>query len=355
MSTPLKRYAFINAKLKTRLGKRLSEDFFTRLIHAPTLNEAVQLLHDTPFKRVETVYAATGDLKMGELELFAYEIGLYQELQKFLHDELKGFLKALQMRYEIENLKDTLRLWLDRTFRQRDISAALGYLYRQQIIHPIEWDRLLNAPDIDSLARLLEGTPYASLIAERSEVIASSASLFSLEIDLDLYFYRELHEKARSLDKGDISIIERILGVEIDLENLSRIIRFREFYSLSPERILSSVIPGGYRIDRNLIAASTRSTSEGELLPVLIAASYPGYAGLLRDSGSETGSRLMLLEELLLQILGQEVNRLLTGNPFTVGILLGYVFLKRREVSRLSTILNAKYYGLNEEQIRRRL
>ena len=64
---------------------------------------------------------------------------------------------------------------------------------------------------------------------------------------------------------------------------------------------------------------------------------------------------MMMIEELLLEILRQEVTRLLRGNPFTIGIMLSYFFLKHREVTRLSTILNAKYYGLDEDQIRRQL
>jgi V/A-type H+/Na+-transporting ATPase subunit C len=355
MADRLRRYAFINAKLKTRLGMQLSDEFFNRLIHAPTLTEAVQLLHDTPFQPVETVYASTGDLKMGELELFTYEVDLHRELRKFLQDELLVFLDTLLLRFEIDNLKDTLRLWLDQAVRRRDVSSASGYLYRSTILAPIDWDELLNAPDIDALVRILQPSPYAELISANSAAIQSGASLFPLETDLDLFFYRQVRSAAEQLDKDDLSIVVHILGVEIDLENLSRIFRFRNFYNLPADQILSLIIPGGYRISRETIRKAISSASEGELLPRLISEAYPVYAGLTGKSDGDTSSRMMLIEELLLEILRQEVTRLLAGNPFTIGIMLSYFFLKHREVTRLSTILNAKYYGLDEDQIRRRL
>ena len=355
MANRLRRYAFINAKLKTRLGMLLSDEFFNRLIHAPTLNEAVQLLHDTPFQPVETVYASTGDLKMGELELFAYEISLHRQLRKFLQDELLDFLDTLLLRFEIENLKETLRLWLDQAIRLRDISSASSYLYRGTILTPIDWDGLLNAPDTDALIRILDTSPYAALVSSNSSAIQSGASLFSLEMDLDLFFYRQIRTAAEQLDKDDLAIVMRILGVEIDLENLSRVFRFRNFYDLPVDQIISLIIPGGYQIGKETIRKSISSAKEGEFMPRLIGDAYPGYAGLMGKSEGDTSSRLMLIEELLLEILRQEVTRLLRGNPFTIGIMLSYFFLKHREVLRLSTILNAKYYGLDEDQIRRRL
>ena len=184
----------------------------TVCIHAPTLNEAVQLLHDTPFQPVERVYASTGDLKMGELELFAYEIGLHRQLRKFLQDELLDFLDTLLLRFEIENLKETLRLWLDRAIRRRDISSASAYLYRGTILTPIDWDSLLNAPDTDALVRILDTTPYAALVSSNSSSIQSGASLFPLEMDLDLFFYRQIRTSAEQLDKDDLAIVMRILG-----------------------------------------------------------------------------------------------------------------------------------------------
>jgi vacuolar-type H+-ATPase subunit C/Vma6 len=41
----------------------------------------------------------------------------------------------------------------------------------------------------------------------------------------------------------------------------------------------------------------------------------------------------------------------MSGYPFTVGIILAYFVLKRDELKRLRTLINAKYYGKPQEQI----
>ena len=65
-------------------------------------------------------------------------------------------------------------------------------------------------------------------------------------------------------------------GVEIDLENVSRVFRFRNFYDLPADQIISLIIPGGYRIGRETIRKSISSAGEGEFLPRLIGDAYPG-------------------------------------------------------------------------------
>ena len=80
MAGELKRYAFINAKLRARISLILADQEMERLIRAPSLPETVQLLHGTQFEFLETVYNQTGDIKMMELELLRAEVRLHREL-----------------------------------------------------------------------------------------------------------------------------------------------------------------------------------------------------------------------------------------------------------------------------------
>ena len=45
------------------------------------------------------------------------------------------------------------------------------------------------------------------------------------------------------------------------------------------------------------------------------------------------------------------VHRILAGYPFTIGITLSYFVLKRNELKKIRTVLNAKYYGIEQERI----
>jgi V/A-type H+-transporting ATPase subunit C len=54
----------------------------------------------------------------------------------------------------------------------------------------------------------------------------------------------------------------------------------------------------------------------------------------------------------LAQGLLQEARRALAGFPFTIGIILGYLILKRLETRNIISILYSKSYGMKPDQIR---
>ena len=149
MAGPLKTYAFINAKLRTRISKILPEQFIRQLVRARSLAESVQMLGETDFAPVQKIYERTGDIKTAELELLRKELSIYLELENLVEEEIRGFVHALTERFEVENLKNALRLWFDRRVRGRNIDYARGYLLRRRIHHAIDLDGLIDADDPD--------------------------------------------------------------------------------------------------------------------------------------------------------------------------------------------------------------
>ena len=55
--------------------------------------------------------------------------------------------------------------------------------------------------------------------------------------------------------------------------------------------------------------------------------------------------------DMMEEIMKHEVKRILSGYPFTIGIILAYFMLKGDELRKVRTILNAKLYGLQQERI----
>jgi V/A-type H+-transporting ATPase subunit C len=346
---PVKRYAFIHAKLRTRLSKMLSSELLEQMIRAHSLQEAVQLLKGGAFDIIEHVYDQTGDLKMAELELLKREIRLYTEVESYLDAELLRFLQALTTRYEIDNLKHLLRLWFDRTIRRRSIQEAVGYLLREKIHFDLNIDAVLEAPDIGAVIAALSSTPYAQVISEHAAGITET--LFPIEIALDHFYYRQLLEETERLEPRDRRIARRLIGVEIDLQNIGWLVRFKDFYKLPLDTALPLMIPYGHNLDRETLGEAYGGQSITGIVAGLIKKRYAALAPLLTGAGGET-SRLVLIERVLSEILMLEVRHILTGYPFAIGIVLAYFILKKNEISRLMTILNAKYYMLDEERIK---
>ncbi|MBN1525928.1 MAG: V-type ATPase subunit [Spirochaetales bacterium] len=354
MGLAVSKYGFINAKLRARLSKLLSEDFFDSLARAHSLVDVMQLLKNTAYVLLDETYTKTGDLKYTELELFRQEVRLFQEIEQYTKDEVLNLCKALSMRYEVDTLKQTVRLWFDRVFRERSIEDAIGYLYRETIHHDLRIDEILTARDLEQIAEILSATPYGKALTQAIPRITAKGSLFTFEIALDKLYYGNLFAAINDLEASDKKIAERLIGVEIDLANINWIIRFKSMYNLSLDEALQYTLPYGFSINREAMASAYSHDKIGEVFESLIK-KHDGFTAMLKDQGGDSHSRLVLIERILEHLMMKEVQRVLVGNPFTVGIILSYFILRKIELHKVMMILNAKKYNINPEEIKNRL
>lgn len=352
MGSQVRKYGFINAKLRARLTKLLDEYLIEQIIDAPTFDDALILLRNTPFSDIEHAYRRTGDLKAGELELFKQEVSLYQDLERYLEGEVLDVVRALALYVEIENVKNALRLFFDHHLRGRDIEEASLLLYPHRIEHDVDVLGLAHAKSIDEAVQLLAESPYGHILHTHRESVEKGQSLFQLEIALDQYYYRNLIEKVEKLKGRDRRIALRIVGIEIDLLNINWIIRFRNFYNLPQETVLGLTIPHGHSIDQAALREVYVSENITAILQGIVTKKYPSLAVFLSYEASDAYSRILLIEQVLDQILMLEVRRILSGYPFSIGIVLAYFILKRRDIRRIGQSLHAKQYQLKKERIR---
>jgi len=117
------------------------------------------------------------------------------------------------------------------------------------------------------------------------------------------------------------------------------------------EKVLASIIPGGFNLNKQLVDELYCARNFTSVLQGLIQGSYPGLTALLSSQISDSNSRLLLMRRILDEIMKNEVRRILSGYPFTIGIILAYFILKSGELKKIRTILNAKQYGRQLEQI----
>ncbi len=143
-----------------------------------------------------------------------------------------------------------------------------------------------------------------------------------------------------------------MLGVEIDMENISWLVRFRDFYKMPMEQALANMIPYGHHLDRSALEEAFSSGDSTEILRNLISKKYGALSSMLAVKSSDDQAKLVLLGRLLDQIILYEVKKIKSGYPFTIGIVMAYFVLKKNELRKVMTILNAKYYNIEEERIK---
>ena len=351
MASGISKYSFINAKLRARISGILPDDLFRQIAVASSLDAAFALLRETSFAELEKTYSETGDLKQVELDLLRNEIDLYRQIREFLDSGSRELVDSLLRRFEIDNLKNAIRVFFSRKIHKRADESSAHYILYETIIEKLPIDLIINAQNLDEIAGLCKGTPYAKIISQYAQEVESGGSLFHMEIALDHFYYGNLISSINKLDSGDREIALKLIGVEIDLQNIAWIIRFRHFYNLSKDEVLSAIIPGGLNLRKAVIDELCNVENATSALQGYVKEQYPGLSSLLSSQISDSTSQLMLIHRILDEIRKHEVQKILTGYPFTVGIILAYFILKSEELKKIRILLNAKQYGKSADKI----
>ncbi len=276
MVSGIAKYAFVNAKLRARISKILPDEVFDRLVKAPSLDSALDVLRDTSFADLQEIYSSTGDLKKGELELLKKEIDLYRNIKQSVHAETIEFINALLCQFEIDNIKNAIRIYFDRKIRNISADPNIHYILYDPILHKIPIDVIINAESFVEISEACSETPYENIIKKYSGIVESQGSLFRLEIALDHFYYDNLMAVAKKMDSDDRDIVRRLTGVEIDLQNINWLIRLKNFYDLPLEAVLSMLVPGGYNLNRAMINEIYKAQNVTGVLQSFVSSKYPG-------------------------------------------------------------------------------
>lgn len=350
MFSEVGKYALINAKLRARISKMLSEEFFSSLVKSPSLAEMLTLLKNSAYSDLPGIYEKTGDLKMVERSLYKRETVIFTELVPYLPAELLPLAEAYAAGYEIENLKNALRLFFDNRYRKRPVDDSIHYLMREQLINHIPFEAIINSSSLAEIAGHLSMTPYNEVVRKSAPEVERMQSLFPLTTALDRLYYRQLLDRVKQLSSRDRAVALHLIGIEIDLQNINWIIRFRSIYELSFDTVQNLIIPGGFTVRGNTLQDVYRSQQISAPLQAMLHKNYPGIATLLAQQTKNQNQRLSMIERILEQIMLEEVHRIMRGYPFTVGIVLAYYILRRLEIKRIRTVLNAGQYRINPER-----
>lgn len=361
MKSAVSTYAFINAKLRGRISKLLPESFFRGIARARTFQEAVETLGPTAYASALEVYNHSGDIKLLELELLRSERDSLARLDRYIPGAIRAFTDAVLTQYDVAMMKHALRLWFERVVRGRPIDDKVAYMLRDDsAVSPVT-DAVINATSADDVLSRLADTPYANVIRDVLPEAVGEGSLFMTEVALDTWYFRRLREAAQLLSARDERVALRLIGLQIDVQNVNWLVRMKHYHRLDSRRLAASLLPGGALISIDELTAAGRTDRP---LDALVAALGPRYSGLLQRStqasGDETAdaqrssdhvARLRILEEILRSVLFHEVHRALGSYPFTIGTMLAYFLLVQHEVRTLAGVINAKFYQLDPERI----
>ncbi len=331
----LAKYSFANAKIRAMLSYLLPSETLVSLLEVKDIYDLLDGLKKTPYKEIiEKVNQENPDIKFLEKELLKSDIAAHRKVYGALSGKAeKEFVFLLLERYELEELKVALRIW------HKKIPVDLeDYIIEWNICYQIDFKKIIQSETIEELILLLDETPYLKPLLKIKDKFKERNSLFYLEAALDVDYYTRLNKQVSFFSGLDQKAARRIMGVLVDTENINWLIRLRKYYSLGIGEMLEFVLPGGRRINKDTVR--NFYTTDG-LAKVVESVAFGPYAKI-KDLVEENAA---LIEQFLYEFLSREVKAALSGFPFTIGTVLGYLILKHRETRNIISLLNAKYYG----------
>ena len=358
-------YAFINGKLRARIGLMKYSSYVDEMIKAPSMVELLGVLRNTRHKGLADAYDMTGDMQMVELALLEEEIETHHEIAHYLKGRKGDFVDVVLEKVELDNLKNALRLWFSNVVREHQISYRSGYLYKERIVHDINYDRIINATDYKGVLDAVSNTPYIGVFRSFSFEDISQHGMFDLEIALDHEWFRRVFAAMSHLSSEDRMVAHRIYMVDCDLKNILLFIRYYYYYvNVSIAELSNVLIPFGYVYSEMKEKRVLKLSDPLEAVRNIVKRKYPTLLESLADvrknddeltSRDENARHIIQMEDYLNLTRRKEFSRILTGNPFTIGVVLAYLFIYKDENALIRAILSAKYYGWNEKRIREEL
>jgi V/A-type H+-transporting ATPase subunit C len=350
MPSALSEYGYISAKLKARISTFLSEETLEKVAQAKSLQEAFLPLRGSYLEMAESRYAATGDLKAVEADLASLEFDAYSFSIRQVPEPASSFIRAKARGAEVDLVKGGLRLWFDAHARGRVIDDRTGYLYKGKAMGSIDLGDLVNAPTPAEAAAVLTGSPYGPIVAELLPQAVAAGSVFEMESSLDREYFESLFQALELLPLRDRKVAERFVGIDVDIHNITNLIRLRSFNGIASDRTGRYLIDFGTAIPASALSRAYDSDEFSGL-----AAAVLGLRGNEMEAGwdrRDSKAKLSSLERMLRRMRVVEARKCLAGYPFSIGVVLAYLALLSEQLRDVRAILNAKYFGLADERLR---
>lgn len=335
-------YAFANAKIRAMLSFLIPAETFNRLLEVKGVYEILEELKKTPYGPVLEQSGGLDPLDLQAIEraLVRHELAVCRKIQAMLSSKPeKDFLALLVQRYEVEQLKVCLRLW-----HRRQPVVLNDYIAETGISHDIDYRKIVSAGSIEEIILLLDHTAYKQPLMQARQKYRERHASFYLEAGLDADYYARLLAATGRFSRIDRGIAGRILGVEIDIRNINWLVRLRKYYGLGMGEMMEGVVSGGTWITRERVRGMYVSDGLGSVVQSVALGPYARIKDMVED-------HVAVMENFLYGFLLQEVKKALSGFPFTIGTVLGYLVLKHRETRNIVSVLYARHFGWEKEQI----
>jgi vacuolar-type H+-ATPase subunit C/Vma6 len=345
------RYAGTNARVRGLVSGLLDDEAWRDLLRSRDLSTAIDRLRSTSYAGLVQAVEQSGALVLERIErrLLGRVAANCRKAMRFTQGAAHQLLLVWWQHFELENLK-TLFRGLDHGMEPDAITRFViplgGY-------STLPWDALLHERSVASLIDRLTGTHYINPLRNALPIYQREQLLFIIEVALDIRYYRDVAAAIAHLKGEERAAAQRILGTHLDMLNILWAFRHRVYYHLSAEEIVNYTLWHTMRTDASLI----REIALGAT-PLDVVSRVWGSRALdtsLFEQVEDEVQMLPALELALRRYWRHLAKRELSGFPFSLGAVLGYLVLEELEAHDLIATLEGKGMGWEAERIQQHL
>ena len=311
----------LNAKILKMYSDFLVYEDFVNMAEGDSVRFCLSYLKEKKFSNIDSF----SDIYEIEEFLQDYRRRQVKKLQGFLPGKYSDFIKAYMEREKVEKIVKILR-----ALRMNKEPRVENLVINGRNIP-------FKEESFESFIDNLKDTPYYDYM-KNYKSSRDEDSLFSIEMNLDKYYYRNLTESIKSLSKADRDEFKKIFGVKIDLLNIIWIYRAKKYYDISPEEIFNFTIFGGNYNSEKLLHLSYIDEEEFEE-----EIKKSKYSILFADGRVIRTGRTS--KKLMYSIANKNFRR-----TDGIGKFMSFLILLDSEIENIERILEATRFGLSKEE-----
>jgi len=327
-------YAALNARVRVMYSTLFTPQKMAELYEAVDFNALINLLKNTEYGPYLDK-AKDKDLspRRAAFQIRGRLTDAYYSIIHMAPEHARPLLEQRFRYFEVDNLKAVLRGIVAGASWDR-VRFVLFPLGKETILPAQE---MVEAGNMAAAVELLRGTPYYETLSYAMKRFSTEQNIFPLEVALGLFYWRGLWKLVNQLPSQDRTAALRIIGPEVDTNNLMWAIRYRVYHHLSEEEMINYTLPFGYRVRDEDI----RAIAAGADIPQIVKRIYPNITDI--DSLLlEPRQGLPELELQLKRYVMRQCMSAFVGTPFNIGLPLAYLELIEMEIQDLTVLLEAK-------------
>lgn len=338
MTGGLLAYSGLVTKTKAMHGGLLSGEELIRLSEYETVEEIITFLREygsyAPIyqSHEEIAHRAQVEAVIGD-SLYSD----YGKLYRFANGQQRKGLEIIFLRYEINVLKDCLRYAC-----QGEGGKNLSYLNLFFAEHAsFDTEAVTEAKDMTELLQALSGTGYEAFLRRLQEHPGMTYADYAIQLDI-LYYRLAWKRKDKLKEREMREIYTKVLGTEIDWQNIMLMYRSKRFYGRKTAEIYADMIPIRYRLKKTELKELLETENLEEFVEILGRCAYFTERDAVVKLGDEITFR---------RVMDKTYQKVCQKYPMSLASILLYLYEKENEIDVLTTILEGVRYRIPAREI----